>query len=875
MSVISKYAGGNKQSSGRTAQSQTYQSKASKDAEAEFLQSVVGRQLYAPGEAVTQAISSGMLDPVKALSLNQTTIAKTTELYMANKGIQRLHPNFKKFTNLAILFLNDNELTTLVGLLPEPGRKSTPRRINKDGADEQDDDSNTSFLPEHVKMSSTFKFIAAQKQLVGNNSAGGGLGMMSTIKSDAGMRCVSPHSRESSTGHSSSTRQPTDKESALPDLNATLAQPPTGCRRLKKLFLSGNRLTTLEGDLQHLKYLETLLIANNNLQNMALVVDLIKHLRFLRQLDLFGNPLCEEQHYRLYVINAIPNLEVLDRSTITPSERRQAKELFGDKLANYELLLEQQGKGLPDAALRKKNRRDGRRGSLASSMMSGSSMDDSSSLMGGGAHGAGGSNAFPMTLSAMNSSDGVGIPKGLMRNAGVRSNGYTSGGSQFDTPRSGKSGANGASKNNVGNTIAHASGKMPSERTVGFGSTFVVPPPIDRVGAISASVANLEMKCTLVKAEEAARKRRAKDKLTAEVYELQDQRKKFHQLWEAGASLGGPQEAMDLEATERRRRDLMEQSVNELASNSSKRRGSSKNIKAMQVAAEEQQRREEDLKAREALDAGRRNHLASLEVLDRNVSRLFNVNAPDALDPRIAHLIELQRRTEESANVGDDISAENLKRQIAASVHHLLPSRGEDGFQTALNAARAGSLDADRKAYSLEILSNLLFPNNLAVLKSQFEDLGGVVTANLLPTFLQVACPGGLLGAVHDGFIQALGVAFPHVKKKDNLDLQLGDETQSGKKSIGTSKESAFRPLKLEEILFALCHYIPAVDVCFAYVELRALDSLKRHEYAELKPLQRRKNNINTHLNALKAAVACNPTAVIVGLEKFPRLDRE
>ena len=101
-----------------------------------------------------------------------------------------------------------------------------------------------------------------------------------------------------------------------------------GCLRLKKLYMSNNALTTLEGDLQRLKYIEVLLVANNKLSNMEAVAQQMSHLRFLKQLDLFGNPLCEEENYRLFFIYTLPSLQVLDRRTVTEIERQHAKQQF-------------------------------------------------------------------------------------------------------------------------------------------------------------------------------------------------------------------------------------------------------------------------------------------------------------------------------------------------------------------------------------------------------------------------------------------------------------------------------------------------------------------------------------------------------------------
>jgi hypothetical protein len=174
-----------------------------------------------------------------------------------------------------------------------------------------------------------------------------------------------------------------------------------------------------------------------------------------------------------------------------------------------------------------------------------------------------------------------------------------------------------------------------------------------------------------------------------------------------------------------------------------------------------------------------------------------------------------------------------------------------------------------------------------------------------------VACTGGVLGAVYDSFLSALAAEFPPIKKKDNLDLQLsssplsvpsppaahsgGLSTKGGKGRVtiasGTTSSAAksakqptsnnastsssskiFRSIPLDAILQALCHFLPAVQICYNHVEQLALTSLQKHDYGDLKPLQKRKNNLHTHMEALKTN-SKNPSCEIVTLRKFPRLD--
>jgi len=53
----------------------------------------------------------------------------------------------------------------------------------------------------------------------------------------------------------------------------------------------------------------------------------MKHLRHLKNLDLFGNPISQEDNYRLLIISEIPWLKTLDRVTITKTELNEAVHL--------------------------------------------------------------------------------------------------------------------------------------------------------------------------------------------------------------------------------------------------------------------------------------------------------------------------------------------------------------------------------------------------------------------------------------------------------------------------------------------------------------------------------------------------------------------
>jgi hypothetical protein len=97
--------------------------------------------------------------------------------------------------------------------------------------------------------------------------------------------------------------------------------------RLRELDLSRNFLNSLDG-LENLKNLEKLNLYYNNISSLK---DLEK-LRFnteLTDLDLRLNPVTKEENdYRLFLINMIPSLKVLDDRPIRETEKQMASTCF-------------------------------------------------------------------------------------------------------------------------------------------------------------------------------------------------------------------------------------------------------------------------------------------------------------------------------------------------------------------------------------------------------------------------------------------------------------------------------------------------------------------------------------------------------------------
>ena len=91
--------------------------------------------------------------------------------------------------------------------------------------------------------------------------------------------------------------------------------------RIKILCCAQNHITTLEGSISKMKFLEVLYLNNNKLKNLEKVLSNLKQFSFLKNLNLFGNPVAEEPEYRPRVVDAIKSLEIFDRHKIGIIER--------------------------------------------------------------------------------------------------------------------------------------------------------------------------------------------------------------------------------------------------------------------------------------------------------------------------------------------------------------------------------------------------------------------------------------------------------------------------------------------------------------------------------------------------------------------------
>uniref|UniRef100_A0A3Q1B0C6 U2A'/phosphoprotein 32 family A C-terminal domain-containing protein n=1 Tax=Amphiprion ocellaris TaxID=80972 RepID=A0A3Q1B0C6_AMPOC len=102
-------------------------------------------------------------------------------------------------------------------------------------------------------------------------------------------------------------------------------------KRLKTLLMNNNRICRIGENLeQSLPSLTELVLTNNNIQELG-DLDPLATVKTLTLLSLLRNPVTNKKHYRLYVINKIPQIRVLDFQKVKLKERQEAEKMFKGK----------------------------------------------------------------------------------------------------------------------------------------------------------------------------------------------------------------------------------------------------------------------------------------------------------------------------------------------------------------------------------------------------------------------------------------------------------------------------------------------------------------------------------------------------------------
>ncbi|KAF8971431.1 leucine-rich repeat-domain-containing protein [Flammula alnicola] len=99
-------------------------------------------------------------------------------------------------------------------------------------------------------------------------------------------------------------------------------------KRLQTLLLANNRIQNISPSI-HLSVpnLQTLVLTNNTISELG-DLEPLKELRHLTYISLLGNPVSEKKWYREWLAWRIPGLRVLDFQRIRDKERDHAKSLF-------------------------------------------------------------------------------------------------------------------------------------------------------------------------------------------------------------------------------------------------------------------------------------------------------------------------------------------------------------------------------------------------------------------------------------------------------------------------------------------------------------------------------------------------------------------
>ena len=99
--------------------------------------------------------------------------------------------------------------------------------------------------------------------------------------------------------------------------------------RIKRLYASHNRISTMRGSLIVFKHLEELDLSNNAIANLERILEIIHFFPLLQKLWLHHNPVAQEVDYRLRIIAKVPSLLMLDNVLITLEERKVAVQKYG------------------------------------------------------------------------------------------------------------------------------------------------------------------------------------------------------------------------------------------------------------------------------------------------------------------------------------------------------------------------------------------------------------------------------------------------------------------------------------------------------------------------------------------------------------------
>ena len=117
--------------------------------------------------------------------------------------------------------------------------------------------------------------------------------------------------------------------------NITKIEGLDALTKLEDLSLHNNAIETLEGMGAFLDVLVSLSIGNNKLETLEGLMYL-RTLPKLRLVNLAGNPVCEEEDYKPYVLSHVRGLKYLDHRIVRDEAVAAAREQYADEMTEIE-----------------------------------------------------------------------------------------------------------------------------------------------------------------------------------------------------------------------------------------------------------------------------------------------------------------------------------------------------------------------------------------------------------------------------------------------------------------------------------------------------------------------------------------------------------
>jgi Leucine-rich repeat (LRR) protein len=92
---------------------------------------------------------------------------------------------------------------------------------------------------------------------------------------------------------------------------------------------------SLDKSLVRLAFLRRLHLSGNRISDLEKTLSVLRHFRYLEQLDLRGNPIADEPNYRYRVLKCLPSLKILDCHVLRGEGHVEEERQTGRKKHRY------------------------------------------------------------------------------------------------------------------------------------------------------------------------------------------------------------------------------------------------------------------------------------------------------------------------------------------------------------------------------------------------------------------------------------------------------------------------------------------------------------------------------------------------------------